>query len=515
MQDTPLLEAYVKKILTAKVYDVAIETPLSPMPMLSQRLGNQISIKREDLQPVFSFKIRGAYNRLASLTDAQRRQGVVTASAGNHAQGVALGAKQLGIRAVIVMPRITPDIKVAAVRARGAEVVLTGDNFNEALEYARDLMTQEGLTYVAPFDDAEVIAGQGTIAMEILRQQQGPIDAIFVPVGGGGLISGISAYVKYLFPEVKIIGVEPEDAACLKAALEAGEPTTLDQVGVFAEGVAVSRIGELPFEILKDTVDGVITVNADEMCSAVKDIFEDTRGLPETSGAVALAGLKKYIRQNGIQGQNLICINSGANINFDRLNHITERTSLGERREAMLAVKVPERAGSYKALCEVLSNRMVTQLSYRYAHHSDAQVLVGINVTPSDDDADRHALISTLEEAGYPVVDLSENEMAKVHISHLVGGHMLPALPDDMHEELYRFEFPERPGALNNFVRQLPANWNISLFHYRNHGAAYGRVLVALQMPKDEQDGLDAHLDEIGYRYWRETDNPAYGLFLR
>lgn len=515
MQDTSLLEAYVKKILTAKVYDVAIETPLSPMPMLSQRLGNRISIKREDLQPVFSFKIRGAYNRLASLTDAQRRKGVVTASAGNHAQGVALGAKQLGIRAVIVMPRITPDIKVAAVRGHGAEVVLTGDNFNEALDYACELMTQEGLTYVPPFDDADVIAGQGTVAMEILRQQRGTIDAIFVPVGGGGLIAGTCAYVKYLYPDVKVIGVEPEDAACLKAALEAGEPSTLSQVGVFAEGVAVSRIGELPFEILKNTVDEVITVNADEMCAAVKDIFEDTRGLPETSGAVALAGLKKYARQYGAQDQALICINSGANINFDRLNHITERTSLGERREAMLAVCVPECAGSYKALCEALSNRMVTQLSYRYAHHSDAQVLVGVNVIPSDGDADRHALISSLEEAGYPVVDLSENEMAKVHIDHLVGGHALPSQLAGMHEELYRFEFPERPGALGNFVRRLPENWNISLFHYRNHGAAYGRVLVALQMPHGEESGLEAHLDSIGYRYWCETENPAYDLFLR
>lgn len=514
MQDASMLETYVKKILTAQVYDVAIETPLSPMPLLSQRFGNRISIKREDLQPVFSFKLRGAYNRLLQLSAAQRESGVVTASAGNHAQGVALGAKKLGIRAVIVMPRITPEIKVAAVRARGAEVVLTGDNFNEALDHARQLMDEQGLTYVPPFDDPDVIAGQGTVAMEMLRQQRGAIDAIFVPVGGGGLLAGVAAYVKYLYPNIRVIGVEPEDAACLKAALEAGEPVTLPRVGVFAEGVAVSRIGETPFEVLKQTVDEVITVTADEMCAAVKDIFEDTRGLPEVSGAVALAGLKKYIRRENAKDQTLLCINSGANINFDRLHHIAERTSLGERREAMLAVRLPERTGAFKQLCETIGNRMVTQFSYRYGHANDAQVLVTVNVTPSEDDLDRRKVISSLEQAGYPVVDFSDNEMAKVHMTHLAGGRVRGEVDARLHEELYSFEFPERPGALNNFLQQLPEDWNISLFHYRNHGAAYGRVLVAMQIPETAQTTLEHHLDTIGYSYSRETENPAYALFL-
>lgn len=514
MQDASMLKTYVKKILTAQVYDVAIETPLSPMPLLSKRFGNRISIKREDLQPVFSFKVRGAYNRLRQLTPEQRECGVVTASAGNHAQGVALSAQKLGIRAVIVMPRITPDIKVAAVRARGAEVILTGDNFNEALLQAQTLMKEQGLTYIPPFDDPDVIAGQGTIAMEMLRQQRGKIDAVFVPVGGGGLLAGVSAYIKYLYPDIRIIGVEPEDAACLKAALEAGAPVTLPRVGIFAEGVAVARIGEIAFEVLKDTVDEVITVNADEMCAAVKDIFEDTRGLPEVSGGVALAGLKKYIQREGGRDQTLLCINSGANINFDRLYHIAERTSLGERREAMLAIKLPERSGAFKQLCETIGNRMVTQFSYRYGHADDAHVLVTVNVTPSDDDADRRHVIASLEEAGYPVTDLSDNEMAKVHMMHLVGGRIRCDVPDDLQEELYRFEFPERPGALNDFLQQLPEDWNISLFHYRNHGAAYGRVLIAMQVPKAAQVTLERHLDAIGYRYARETDNPAFALFL-
>ncbi|WP_311949177.1 threonine ammonia-lyase, biosynthetic [Halomonas piscis] len=503
-----MLEATVKKILQARVYDAACETPISPAPFLSRRFNNTILIKREDLQPVYSFKIRGAYNKMAQLSDEQKAKGVIAASAGNHAQGLAMAATQMGVKATIVMPRITPEIKVAAVRARGARVVLRGDAFSEAAEHAQTLVEEHGYAYIPPFDDIDVIAGQGTVAVEMLRQHSGPLNAIFVPVGGGGLIAGVAAYVKYLRPDIKVIGVESEDSASLKAALAAGERVTLDEVGVFAEGVAVARTGEVPFKLMQGLVDEVITVTADEMCAAVKDIFEDTRAVSETSGALSLAGLKKYVQQTGAEGETLMCINSGANTNFDRLQHIAERTSLGEQREAILAVTIAEKPGSFKKFCRTLGKRMVTEFSYRYADDSNAHIFVGVQVKPGG--GDRQAVIDKLRDAGYQVEDLTDNELAKVHIRHLSGGR--PSA--NVAEALYRFEFPERPGALMNFLTRLPHDWNISLFHYRNHGAAYGRVLVGIQVPNGDSDHVEEHLDAIGYRYWEESDNPAYRLFM-
>jgi len=503
-----MLERYVKRILQARVYDVAKETPLSEARFLSKRLNNNIYIKREDLQPVFSFKLRGAYNAMAQLTQEQRDQGVVTASAGNHAQGLAMSAKQMGVKATIVMPKITPDIKVASVKARGAKVVLKGDAFDEALKYAYQLVEEKGYTYIPPYDHPEVIAGQGTIAMEMLRQHPGDIHAIFVPVGGGGLIAGIASYVKYLRPDIKVIGVEAEDSACLKAALDAGERVVLDQVGIFAEGVAVAQIGEEPFRIAQHFVDDVITVNTDEICAAVKDVFEDTRAVSEPSGALSLAGLKKYAQTEGIENETLICINSGANTNFDRLQHIAERAELGEKREAILAVTIPERPGSFEQFCKTVGRRMVTEFNYRYSDDHHARIFVGVQLKDADD---RSELITSLEQADYPVEDLSDNEMAKLHIRHLGGGRN-DAVND---EQLFRFEFPERPGALLNFLKNLGQNWNISLFHYRNHGAAYGRVLIGMQVPDGDKQKVAEYLDRIGYRYWDESQNPAYQLFLR
>ncbi len=503
-----MLERYVKRILQAKVYDVAKETPLSEARFLSKRLNNTIYIKREDLQPVYSFKLRGAYNAMAQLTEEQKARGVVTASAGNHAQGLAMSAKQMGVKATIVMPKITPDIKVASAKARGAKVVLKGDAFDEALKYAYQLVEEKGYTYIPPYDHPEVIAGQGTIAMEMLRQHPGDIDAIFVPVGGGGLIAGIAVYVKYLRPEIRVIGVEAEDSACLKAALDAGERVVLDQVGIFAEGVAVAQIGEEPFRIAQHFVDDVITVNTDEICAAVKDVFDDTRAVSEPSGALSLAGLKKYVQQTGAENETLICINSGANTNFDRLQHIAERAELGEQREAILAVTIPERPGSFEQFCKAVGRRMVTEFNYRYADDTDAQIFVGIQLKDTND---RKELISSLVDQGYPVIDLSDDEMAKLHIRHLGGGRN----SNIENEQLFRFEFPERPGALLNFLKNLGLNWNISLFHYRNHGAAYGRVLIGMQVPEADKGKVAEYLDRIGYRYWDESENPAYHLFLR
>lgn len=503
-----MLEATVKKILKAHVYEAAHETPISSAPFLSRRFNNQILIKREDLQPVYSFKIRGAYNKMAQLSDEQKAKGVVAASAGNHAQGLAMAARQMGVKATIVMPRITPEIKVAAVRARGAKVVLKGDAFAAASEHAQELVNEHGYTYIPPFDDIDVIAGQGTVGMEILRQHAGPLDAIFVPVGGGGLIAGVAAYVKYLRPEIKVFGVESEDSACLKAALEANERVVLDQVGVFAEGVAVAQIGEVPFTVMRELIDGVITVNTDEICAAVKDIFEDTRAVAEASGALALAGLKKYIQQSGVSNQTLLCINSGANTNFDRLQHIAERTELGEQREAILAVVIPEKPGSFKKFCRTIGKRMVTEFAYRYAGHDQAHIFVGVQVKPGGED--RQTLIDRLHEAGYPVEDLTDNELAKLHLRHLAGGRP----QQNFEEEVYRFEFPERPGALMNFLTHLPQDWNISLFHYRNHGAAFGRVLVGMQVPNGDKANVESYFDAIGYRYWKESENTAYKLFM-
>ncbi len=503
-----MLEQYIKKILTARVYDVAEETPLQSAYQLSQRLNNRILLKREDLQPVFSFKIRGAYNKIAQLSEAERARGVVTASAGNHAQGVALAAKFLGIKATIVMPKTTPEIKVKAVRARGARVVLHGDAFPESLAHSLRLVEEKGLVYIHPYDDPDVIAGQGTVAMEILRQHQAPIHAIFVPCGGGGLIAGVAAYIKYVRPEIKVIGVEPEDSNCLQAALAAGERVELAQVGLFSDGVAVSQIGEHTFAVCQHYVDEVITVSNDEVCAAMKDIYDDTRSITEPSGALAVAGIKKYVARTGVQDQALVAIDSGANVNFDRLRHVAERAELGEQREAIIAVTIPETPGSFKRFCEAIGKRQITEFNYRYHTADEAHIFVGVQTHPELDP--RAELIATLREQGFPVLDLTEDELAKLHIRHMVGGHAAEAGS----ECVYRFEFPERPGALFNFLHKLGGRWNISMFHYRNHGAAEGRVLTALQVPENERHLLPEAFDKIGYPYWDETDNPAFQLFL-
>ncbi len=503
-----MLEHYVRKILNARVYDVAIETPLQQAHQLSERLGNQILLKREDLQPVFSFKIRGAYNKIAQLTAEEMASGVVTASAGNHAQGVALAAKFLGIKATIVMPKTTPDIKVNAVRARGARVVLHGEAFPDALEYSLKLVEEKGLVYIHPYDDPDVIAGQGTVAMEILRQHQGPLHAIFVPCGGGGLIAGVAAYIKYLRPEIKVIGVEPKDSNCLQQALAADERVQLAQVGLFADGVAVSQIGEHTFEICRHYVDEVITVSNDEICAAMKDIYDDTRSITEPAGALALAGIKKYVHKTGVTEQTLVAIDSGANVNFDRLRYVAERAELGERREAIIAVTIPEEPGSFKRFCEALGRRQITEFNYRYHTNGQAHIFVGVQTDPETDP--RKALIASLQDQGFPVLDLTKNELAKLHIRHLVGGHAQAV----SHERVFRFEFPERPGALFNFLNKLGGRWNISMFHYRNHGAADARVLAALQVDEADYPAFEQALEAIGYPYWEETDNPAYQLFL-
>jgi len=503
-----MLEAYVKKILTSRVYDVAVETPLQQARQLSERLGNQILLKREDLQPVHSFKLRGAYNKLAQLDETERARGVITASAGNHAQGVALAAKHLGIKAQIVMPRTTPALKVNNVRAYGGKALLHGDTFPEALAYSLKLVEEKGYVYVHPYDDPDVIAGQGTVGMELLRQQPGRLDAVFVPVGGGGLIAGMAAYIKYLRPEVKIIGVEADDANCLQAALAAGERVVLDQVGLFADGVAVAQIGEHTFAVCKEYVDEVISVDSDAICAAIKDLYEDTRQITEPAGALALAGIKQYVERGGVRGQVLAAVTSGANINFDRLRHVAERAELGEKREAIIAVIIPERPGSFKTFCEALGQRQITEFNYRYHDNNAAHIFVGVQTDPEHDPRD--ALVERLREAGFPVLDLTDNELAKLHVRHTVGGHG-KAVTDEM---VFRFEFPERPGALFKFLEKLGARWNISLFHYRNHGSADGRVLAALQVPPDERGEVHQALSTIGYHYVDETDNPAYRLFL-
>jgi threonine dehydratase len=505
-------QSYIKRILDARIYDVAVETPLDETRLLSGRLNNRILLKREDLQPVFSFKIRGAYNKLRQLSDEERARGVIAASAGNHAQGLALSAHEMGVKATIVMPRTTPAIKVDAVKARGAKVVLHGDTYDEASDHAKKLVQEKGLTYIHPYDDPDVIAGQGTVAMEILRQHPGHIDAIFVPVGGGGLCAGVAAYIKYVRPQTKVFAVEPEDAACLKAALEKNRRVTLPQVGIFADGVAVAQIGKETFRVMKDTIDGVITANTDEICAAIKDIFEDTRSIAEPAGALSLAGLKKYIAENGCEGQTLVAIDSGANTNFDRLRYISERTEIGEKREAILAVTIPEKPGAYKKFCQALGKRNITEFNYRYADDKNAQIFVGVQVSPDNAKGlnGREELIAQLTDKGYSVVDMTDNEMAKLHIRHLVGGHA-PNIDDEV---VYRFEFPERPGALFTFLTQLAGRWNISLFHYRNHGSAYGRVLVGMQVPKGDRPEVKSFLDELGYPYWNETDNEAYQFFL-
>jgi threonine dehydratase len=502
-----LTKGYLERILKARVYDVATESPLELAPGLSKRLGNRLLIKREDLQPVFSFKLRGAYNKMAGLPRRRLARGVIAASAGNHAQGVALAAQRLRCRAVIVMPVTTPRIKVDAVAARGAEVVLHGDSYADAYAKAVQLRKKGNLAFVHPYDDPEVIAGQGTIGMEILRQHPRPIDAIFVPVGGGGLISGIAAYVKRLRPSIRIVGVEPIDADAMARSLKAGKRVKLDQVGLFADGVAVKEVGRETFRLCKQLVDEMVLADTDEMCAAIKDVFEDTRVVLEPAGALAIAGAKAWVEKHAAKNKTLVAIASGANTNFDRLRFIAEEAELGEHREAVLAVTIPERPGSFKRFCSLLGARNVTEFNYRIADSRDAHIFVGIEVDGREETA---RIVRNLRRHGLTTLDLSDNEMAKLHTRHMVGGRA----PFAKNELLYRFEFPERPGALMRFLEAMRSDWNISLFHYRNQGADYGRVLVGIQVPRDELGQFRTFLRELGYPYAEETRNPAYKLFL-
>ena len=498
---------YLERILSARVYDVAVETPLELAPGLSARTGNRMLLKREDLQPVFSFKVRGAYNKMVQLPPAALRRGVITASAGNHAQGVALAAQRLRCRAVIVMPVTTPQIKIAAVKARGAHVVLHGDSYDEAYHYARALGRRRRLAFVHPYDDPDVIAGQGTIAMEMLRQHPEAIHAIFVAIGGGGLISGIAAYVKRLRPGVKVIGVEPEDADAMHRSLKAGRRVKLAQVGLFAEGVAVKQVGRETFRLCRELVDDVIRVDTDAICAAIKDVFEDTRVVLEPAGALAIAGAKAWVERTGARGKTLVAVASGANVNFDRLRFIAEEAELGEKREAILAVTIPERPGSFRDFCSLIGTRNITEFNYRYADPREAHVFVGVQVHDSEE---TRGLVRKLRRRGLKTLDFSDNELAKLHIRHTVGGHA----PGVENEILYRFEFPERPGALMKFLSAMRGDWNISLFHYRNHGADYGRVLVGMQVPPQDTRKFRAFLARVGYPCHDETRNPAYKLFL-
>jgi threonine dehydratase len=498
---------YLEKILTARVYDVAIESPLELAPNLSSRMRNRVLLKREDMQPVFSFKLRGAYNKMATLSKAALKRGVVAASAGNHAQGVALAAQRLGCEATIVMPATTPQIKIDAVRGRGAAVVLHGDSYDEAYARAMELTRELRATFVHPYDDPDVIAGQGTVGMEILRQHSGPIHAIFVPVGGGGLIAGIAAYVKRLRPEIRIIGVEPVDADAMYRSLRKRERVTLAQVGLFADGVAVKRVGEETFRLCRKLVDEIVLVDTDAICAAIKDVFEDTRSILEPAGALSIAGAKAYAAREKLRDQTLVAIASGANMNFDRLRHVAERAELGEQREGLLAVTIPEKPGSFKAFCAQLGTRNITEFNYRYADPKVAHVFTGVQV---QNRAEVAKLVAGLKSKGLQALDLTDNEMAKLHVRHLVGGHA----PGVANEMLYRFEFPERPGALMKFLNCMSHDWNISLFHYRNHGTDYGRVLVGIQVAPENKAAFRAFLDKLGYAYWDESKNPAYKLFL-
>ena len=499
---------YLDLIRNAKVYDVAIRSALEPAINLSGRLNNRILMKREDLQPVFSFKLRGSYNKIAGLEPDELARGVICSSAGNHAQGVALAAKRRGVRARIVMPVTTPKIKIDAVRALDGDVILHGDAYDDAYAHARALSASEGLIFIHPFDDPEVIAGQGTIGAEILEQAEEDIDAIFVPIGGGGLIAGIATYVKQLQPDIRIIGVEPEDSAGMKASLAAGEPVTLDHVGIFADGVAVRRVGDETFRLCRLFVDEIITVDTDQICAAIRDIFEDTRSIVEPAGGLAVAGAKKYVAEKGISGQTLVTINCGANVNFDRLRHIAERAAVGEQTEMLLGAEIPEEPGSFRRFCEALGRRGITEFNYRYADQHKAHIFVGVEL--SNGMKERLQLIKQLRAAGFPVEDLSDNEMAKLHVRHMVGGRS-PAVGN---ERMFRFEFPERPGALLEFLNAIGTDWNISLFHYRNHGSDYGRILAGIDVPEEETEELEAHLAELGYAHWEESDNPAYTMFL-
>jgi len=498
---------YLEKIRNARVYDVAKKTPLEFQPNLSARVDNRILLKREDMQPVFSFKLRGAYNKMANLSADALARGVIAASAGNHAQGVALSAQKLGCRAVIVMPTTTPQIKVDAVKSRGGEVVLFGDSYSDAYLHALELEKSEGLTFVHPYDDPDVIAGQGTIAMEILNEHPEPIAAILCCVGGGGLLAGIAAYVKQLRPEIKIIGVEAVDADAMTQSIKTGKRVMLEQVGLFADGAAVKQVGEHTFALCQEYVDEMILVDNDAICAAIKDVFEDTRSILEPAGALSVAGAKEYAKRHNLKGNTLIAIASGANMNFDRLRFVAERAEIGESREAVLAVTIPEKPGSFKTFCRLLSGRSITEFNYRYSDPKFAHIFVGLTIRDSNEPAN---LVKMLESHQLPAIDLTNNEVAKLHLRHLVGGHA----PQAENEVIYRFEFPEKPGALMNFLDTMGHDWNISLFHYRNHGADYGRVLVGMQVPPEDRTEFKTFLDQLGYPYWDESKNPAYKLFL-
>jgi threonine dehydratase len=503
-----MLDRYLKMILNSRVYDVAIETPLVVADRLSERMCNTVWFKREDLQPVHSFKLRGAYNKIAGLSDEECVNGVIAASAGNHAQGVALAAKKRGVKALIIMPRTTPSIKVDSVRRLGARISLSGDTYDDAYTHAVEVAREKGMTFIHPYDDPEVIAGQGTIALEVLREQEGELHAIFVPVGGGGLIAGIAACVKALKPSIKVIGVEPDDAPCMYMALKKKRRVLLDQVGIFADGVAVRQAGKEPYRIARRYVDEVLLVSTDEICAAMKDIFDDCRAVVEPAGALAVAGIKKYVVRSGITGERLVAINSGANINFDRLRHVSERAEIGEYREALLAVTIPEEPGSFRNFCQALGKRFITEFNYRYADARQAHVFAGIRLDGGEEE--RHAIIGQLRTEGFPVEDLTDSEIAKLHIRYMVGGHAA-GLKDEV---LYRFQFPERPGALLKFLTSMGKRWNISLFHYRNHGADYGRVLAGIQVPVESRKEFQRFLDDLGYRYWEESGSTPYRLFL-
>ena len=498
---------YTEKIQNSHVYDVAKKTPLEFQPNLSARINNRVLLKREDMQPVFSFKLRGAYNKMASLPSDVLQRGVIAASAGNHAQGVALAAQKLKCRAVIVMPTTTPAIKINAVKARGAEVVLFGDSYSDAYVKALELEQSEKLTFVHPYDDPDVIAGQGTIAMEILNAHPESIEAIFCCVGGGGLLAGIATYIKAIRPEIKIIGVEAKDAEAMTESLKQGKRVMLDQVGLFADGAAVKQVGEHTFALAQQYVDEMIVVDNDAICAAIKDVFEDTRSILEPAGALATAGLKEYVERNHLTGKTLIGIASGANMNFDRLRFIAERAEIGEKREAVLAVTIPEKPGAFKAFCRLLGSRNITEFNYRYSDPKFAHIFVGVAIAVPVESA---KLVLDLQAQDLPTLDLTDNEVAKLHLRHLVGGHA----PQAEHEVVFRFEFPEKPGALMKFLDTMGHDWNISLFHYRNHGADFGRVLVGMQVPPADTAEFEKFLANLGYPYWDETHNPAYKLFL-
>ena len=499
---------YLKKILTARVYDVAIETPLEIAPRLSARLGNTVLLKREDQQAVFSFKLRGAYNKMVQLTPAQRKRGVIAASAGNHAQGVALSAKRLGCKATIVMPLTTPQLKIDGVSALGASVVLFGESFSDAYSHALSLEKKHKLTFVHPFDDPDVIAGQGTIGMEILRQHQGPLDAVFVAIGGGGLIAGVAAYIKQIRPEVKIIGVQIIDSQAMAQSLRAKRRITLQDVGLFSDGTAVKLVGSETFRLASQYVDEVVIVDTDQTCAAIKDVFNDTRSILEPAGALAVAGVKKYIQTQRCKNQVFVAIACGANMNFDRLRFVAERAEVGEAREAVFAVTLPEERGAFKRFCAAIGPRNVTEFNYRIHDTKAAHIFAALQISKP---AESQQLAKKLGKAGFPTLDLTDDELAKTHLRHMVGG--ISALAHD--EMLYRFEFPERPGALMRFLSAMHPDWNITLFHYRNHGADYGRILVGIQVPVNEKSDFKQFLKTIAYPHWDETDNPAYRLFLR